>query len=103
MDGQPEFVQRPSGHIIVDGQEVAHTLQCVHCGMHWVPIKGSGRLRGFCNKCSGVLCGNDLCMRYHVPKEAQLDFADGGGADNPVATQKKILERFPDIRQIIVP
>jgi hypothetical protein len=103
MEGQPEFVKKPSGYIIVDGQEVAHTLQCFHCGTHWIPMKGSGRMRGFCHRCNGVLCGADPCMRYHIPKEAQLDLADGGGSDNPAATQKKILDRFPDIRKIIVP
>ena len=97
MDGQPEFVQKPSGYIVVDGQEVAHTLQCRHCGTHWIPMKGSGRVRGFCTKCNGVLCGADHCMRYHVPQEAMLDFQDGGGTDNKAAVQKKIIEKFPGI------
>jgi hypothetical protein len=97
MDGQPLFVQKPSGAILTDGQESAYTLQCGHCGTQWVPQKGSGKVRGFCTKCNEPLCGADACMRYHVPKEALLDFLDGGGVTNVTAAQKKILDKYPDI------
>lgn len=33
------------------------TLQCCHCGGHWVPQPGSGRVRGWCMLCSGPICG----------------------------------------------
>lgn len=33
------------------------TLQCVHCGGHWMIQPGSGKLRGFCLRCNGPICG----------------------------------------------
>lgn len=33
------------------------TLQCVHCGGHWIAQPGSGRIRGFCQNCMGPVCG----------------------------------------------
>jgi hypothetical protein len=99
VGGEPEFVRKPSGYILMDGKEVAHTLQCGHCGAHWVPIKGSGRVRGFCSKCNKVLCGAEKCLRYHIPIEVQLDFQDGGGRSAPAATREriKIVEKFPGL------
>jgi hypothetical protein len=47
------------------------TLQCCHCGMHWIPIKGSGIQRGFCRQCMQVTCGSPQC-HVCVPQEKQL-------------------------------
>lgn len=33
------------------------TLQCVHCGGHFPVCPGSGRVRGFCQRCCGPVCG----------------------------------------------
>lgn len=33
------------------------TLQCCHCGGHWYPQPGSGRIRGWCQRCNGPVCG----------------------------------------------
>ena len=45
------------------------TLQCVHCGVHWVYQPGEGKIkRGICLKCMGPTCGNkkcDGCNPYH--------------------------------------
>lgn len=35
----------------------AGTLCCCHCGGHWTPAPGSGRVRGFCTNCMGPVCG----------------------------------------------
>lgn len=45
--------------------EVA-TLQCVHCGCHWVPQPGSGKVRGGCTHCKGPICGPAcaICVPY---------------------------------------
>jgi hypothetical protein len=67
-----ESVRQPAGVILVDGQTVADTLQCVHCNRHWIPIKGSGRKRGFCRECMGPLCGSKECMTC-VPFEKKLE------------------------------
>lgn len=67
----------PSGSIIIDGQEVAHTKQCCHCGGHFVSVKGSGKIRGYCTLCTKITCGAPACDT-HVPFEAKLDYVDKG-------------------------
>lgn len=67
-------VKNPSGHIIMDSIVVADTLQCVHCGSHWIPMKGSGRVRGFCTKCNGPVCG--IKCAVCIPFEKKLDIAE---------------------------
>ena len=62
LPGDPEFHRKPSGHMLVDGNEVAVTHQCAHCGRHFVSIRGSGRKRGFCQNCMRVTCGASRCM-----------------------------------------
>lgn len=54
----------PDGYIQIvgDGPTVEHdTLQCVHCGGHFIVRRGSGTRRGFCMKCNGVTCGGANC------------------------------------------
>lgn len=53
-----------SGHIMLDGQVVADTVKCVHCGHNWIPIKGSGKERGWCLKCNGPVCGDHDCFEH---------------------------------------
>lgn len=64
------------GAVVQNGQHIADTLQCVHCGRHWVPLKGSGTRRGWCSACSGVCCGNEACM-VCIPYEARLEIMEG--------------------------
>lgn len=55
---------RPHGQILIvgDGMTVERdTLQCCHCGGHWMVVPGSGRRRGFCMKCNAVHCGGANC------------------------------------------
>ena len=56
-----EHVRKPSGGIIIDGHHIADTMKCCHCGYTWIPVKGSGRLRGFCTGCNHVTCGAKEC------------------------------------------
>jgi len=45
-----------------DGREVCgEMLHCVHCGFMWQVKPGSGKKRGFCQKCSGPTCGRTDC------------------------------------------
>lgn len=59
---EAESVRKPSGYIIIEGNVVADTVQCRHCGGHYIPIKGSGIKRGWCTHCGGPLCGKDGCF-----------------------------------------
>lgn len=72
---------RPAGQIVIsgpDGVTEFDTLQCVHCGCHWIIKPGSGRLRGFCMNCAGPICGLQGCMQRCYPFEKQLDDAESG-------------------------
>jgi len=57
--------RQPAGYIIIVDPDAPmierDTLQCVHCGKHWIVIPGSGKTRGFCMKCNGVHCGGAAC------------------------------------------
>lgn len=54
-------MRRPSGSIFIDGQEVADTARCCHCGGHFVMVRGSGRRRGWCLACNAMTCGRRGC------------------------------------------
>lgn len=56
------------------------TLCCVHCGGHWLPSPGSGRVRGFCQNCSGYVCGPS-CTAC-VPVEQYLENMEKGRPDD---------------------
>lgn len=71
-----ESVDKAGGFIIIDGQEVASTLQCAHCGVHWIAIKGSGKVRGYCYSCRKVTCGAEKC-HVCIPYEALIEFEEG--------------------------
>ena len=62
---------REDGAIIINGEQTASTMQCVHCGGHWVPKPGSGTVRGFCRRCMGPICG-PACAEC-LPFEKWLD------------------------------
>ena len=73
---------RESGYLLVmdPGSDKpileAATLQCVHCGGHWVPRPGSRRVRGFCTNCHGPICGPG-CQQC-VPAEQLLENLERG-------------------------
>lgn len=71
LKGQSEArsTRRPAGAMIVDGNQVADTEQCVHCGRHWMVQRGSGITRGFCLKCHGITCGTKKCDKCYSQKQ----------------------------------
>lgn len=61
------FERKAHGAFIVNGQEVAHTLMCPHCGCHFISKQGSGVRRTFCIRCMAVTCGKlecDACVPF---------------------------------------
>jgi hypothetical protein len=61
-------------------------LTCAHCAFTWLFIPGSGRRRGTCKVCGGIVCGKPRCMAVCTPIEAQLaGEAPGALCDEPVA------------------
>lgn len=71
---------RPAGFITIDdpdrGLIHADTLQCVHCGGHWRVQPGSGKIRGFCARCNGPVCG-PACAKC-VPVEQFCENVEAG-------------------------
>lgn len=67
----------PSGTILIDNQEVAHTKQCCHCQEHFVSVKGSGKIRGFCPRCMQITCGKPACNTC-TPFEKKLEDYEKG-------------------------
>ena len=62
--------RRPHGLIFVNGREVATTLQCPHCGGHFMSRRGSGHRRSFCLRCMAVTCGSTPCVSTCTPWES---------------------------------
>lgn len=67
-----KFERQAHGTFMVDGREVAHTLQCPHCGGHFVNRRGSGARRTFCLRSMAVTCGNPACDPC-TPVEIKLE------------------------------
>jgi hypothetical protein len=67
------------GAVIIDGVQVAETMQCMHCGNHWTRVPGSCRVRGFCRNCMGVLCGAEPCVAECRPFEEWLESVERQG------------------------
>ncbi len=71
---------KPNGYMVttdpVGGISEADTLQCVHCGCHWRVEPGSGKVRGYCTRCNGPICG-PKCQQC-VPAEQQLENIEQG-------------------------
>ena len=70
-------LKKPKGAFLVDGRHVSDTAQCVHCSAQWEVIVGSGRRRGWCTKCNGMVCGSPNCD-WCIPTEARLEAWEKG-------------------------
>lgn len=82
--GNPLFLVRreAAGVLIIsgpEGEENRDTIRCQHCGAHWVPERGSGRVRGYCMRCQGVTCGAEPCERGCVPYEQMIERIEAAG------------------------
>lgn len=71
-----QFERKPAGVIIIGGEEVAHTRMCCHCGTHFVSVKGSGKVRGWCTLCTAITCGDPKCDPC-VPYELRIEVMEG--------------------------
>lgn len=45
---------------------------CGHCDAEFHIVPGSGRKRGFCRHCGGVVCGAPDCMTHCTPLEERI-------------------------------
>lgn len=78
------FPRKESGWLVVmgsaGGENHINTIQCGHCGGHWVPTSGSGKVRGFCQNCCRPFCG-PACSEC-VPVEQYLENLECGRPEN---------------------
>lgn len=86
---------KQSGVILISNPDSGQQLQelptvaCVHCGFNWVPQPGSGKVRGWCTRCNGPVCGPG-CAEC-VPKEQQmLNMEMGRAPRTPGPTQVNV-------------
>ncbi len=70
-----KLAKKEDGIIILNGSVVGITKQCVHCGNHFLSVKGSGKKRGWCMKCHGITCGKIECCKC-VPFEKKLEIME---------------------------
>ena len=77
------------------------TLQCSHCGGHWLYQKGSGIRRGWCPVCEQATCGHADCDT-HAPHQARLDLTDALNRNDAgdVKYIKRLVEKYPGIKPI---
>lgn len=68
------------------------TRKCVHCGLHVLCEKGSGKVRGWCDRCNGFVCG-PACFEC-VPEEQMLENIENGRLWN----YRPIVASVPDMK-----
>ena len=82
----PYFLQRIQRHargaIIITDPERPYdserdTVMCAHCQKHWIPEPGSGRERGWCLRCNGPTCGQQVCNEHCIPWEKRIEVMEG--------------------------
>jgi hypothetical protein len=62
---------------------VRDLVSCVHCGYVWIWETGSGRRRGFCMSCNGLVCGHKACVANGcVHRMRGIENMEQGRADN---------------------
>lgn len=66
---------RENGAVLIDGVQVASTMQCCHCNGHFEYRKGSGTQRGFCLNCMKITCGHVNCHECK-PYEKQMELLE---------------------------
>lgn len=54
------------------------TRMCSHCQFKWQYYPGSGKRRGYCRRCNGMLCGKVICMKYCIPYLDKIEAMEKG-------------------------
>jgi len=70
-------LRSPKGTFLENGQEVADTHMCCHCGRHWVFRAGSGKRRGWCFNCNSMHCGRKECSSC-IPFMKKIEEIEAG-------------------------
>jgi hypothetical protein len=58
---------------------IEDTVSCIHCAYTWVWRPGSGKRRGWCTRCNGIVCGRPHCAALGcVHRERLLENIEQG-------------------------
>lgn len=90
-----QYLRKPSGVFIMDGQEIGHTIQCPHHGGHFLSVRGSGTRRAWCTRCNQMTCGHPSCD-YCIPTEDRLTIVE-----NPLIVLSKNFKFKEEYSSII--
>lgn len=88
--------RQPHGHCTEIGPwgeiKTHDFICCCHCKKLWEVVRGSGRSRGWCYKCSAPTCSL-LCAVTCLPYEAQLENIEAG---RPQFTERPTMILVPE-------
>lgn len=77
----PGSLGKAKGYAVIEADDgnrsEADTVQCCHCQYVMFVKPGSGRERGYCYNCNGIVCGKQACMDRCLPFEAKLEAWEG--------------------------
>lgn len=63
--------------------------QCVHCQTTWKVEPGSGKMRGFCTRCNGPICGPGCAECYGPFLKVCEDIEAGRTPGSRIVSQVK--------------
>jgi hypothetical protein len=88
---------RTSGYALLrDGEgniTERETVSCVHCQFIWQIEPGSGRKRGFCYNCNGLVCGKQQCLEHCTPFEKAIEDMERKSRFNESIEREQALAR----------
>ena len=78
-----------------DGSRIEESdlRQCKHCQCLWKFEPGSGKLRGYCWKCAGHLCGKKACLEGCYPAMQRIDDSEAMFRFNKAAIEAAVRHR----------
>ena len=94
---------RPNGTVLIfgpTGLKEFDTRRCVHCQAHFPVSPGSGKIRGFCQRCMGPICGPDCLVCVHWERALELN-ERGVIPDLSPASIAVVADRLPT--SILIP
>jgi hypothetical protein len=90
---------RPSGYFETTdslGNRIqGETRQCVHCQHTWQYVPGSGKRRGICLWCKGLICGRAECISEQQRKVAGTQYHCMPFLEEQERTKDRIYKSVP--------
>lgn len=94
--------RRYGSTILIDGEEVAQLLCCVHCRAHFLNVRIPGKERGWCMNCNGPVCPNKKCDTC-FPFEKWLESVERGLRPDQMPVKAAVSHDPPKLVPDVVP